>query len=58
MAVEHRRGMRNALEATGRRLGARNGPIDGEGGSVAKELAGVSVVWPLRCAKGGRRVLI
>jgi len=26
--------------------------LDGEGGSVAKELAGVSGVWPLRCAKG------
>ena len=52
MAMEHRCGVRNALEATGRRLGAGNGPIDGEGGSVAKELAGVSVVWPLRCAKG------
>ena len=26
--------------------------LDDEGGSVAKELAGVSVVWPLRCAKG------
>ena len=40
MAVEHRRGVRNALEATGRRLVARNGPIDGEGGSAATELAG------------------
>ena len=40
LAVEHRRGVRNALEATGRRLGAGNGPIDGEGGSAATELAG------------------
>ena len=40
MAVEHRRGMRNALEATGRRLGAGNGPFDGEGRSAATELAG------------------
>ena len=39
MAMEHRRGVRNALEATGRRLGAGNGPIDGEGGSAATELA-------------------
>ena len=40
MAVEHRCGVRNALEATGRRLGAGNGPIDGEGGSAATEFAG------------------
>ena len=41
MAVELRRGVRDALQATGRRLGAGNGPIDGEGGSAASELAGV-----------------
>ena len=40
MAVELRRGVRDALEATGRRLGAGNGPFDGEGGSAATELAG------------------
>ena len=40
LAVEHRRGVRNALEATGRRLGTGNGPLDGEGGSAATELAG------------------
>ena len=40
MAVEHRRGVRNALEATGRRLGDGNGFLDGEGGSAATELAG------------------
>ena len=33
MAVEHRRGVRNALEATGRRLRAGNGLLDGEGDS-------------------------
>ena len=47
MAVEHRRGVRNALEATGRRLGAGNGPLDGEGGSAATELAGACGFWPL-----------
>ena len=40
MAVEHRRGVSNALEATGRRLGAGNWLLDGEGGSAATELAG------------------
>ena len=44
MAVELRRSVRNALEATGRQFGAGNGPLDGEGGSAATELAGV------RCA--------
>jgi len=39
-AVEHRRGVRNALEATGRWLGARTGFLDGEGGSAATEFAG------------------
>ena len=40
MAVEYRRGVRNALEATGRWLGARTGFLDGEDGSVATEFAG------------------
>ena len=40
MTVEHRRGVRNALEATGRWLGARTGFLDGEGGSAATEFAG------------------
>ena len=38
--------------ASERRCGAGKGLLDGEGGSVAKGLAGVSGVWPLRCAKG------
>ena len=40
MTVEHRRGVRNALEATGRWLVARTGFLDGEGGSAATEFAG------------------
>ena len=40
MVVDHRCGVRNALEATGRRLGAGNWLLDGEGGSAATELAG------------------
>ena len=32
--------VRNALEATGRWLGARTGFLDGEGGSAATEFAG------------------
>ena len=40
LAVEHLRGVRNALVATGRWLGARTGFLDGEGGSAATELAG------------------
>ena len=43
LAVEHRRGVRNALEATGRRLGAGNGPLDGEGGSADTDPAGAHV---------------
>ena len=45
MAVEHRRGVRNALEATGRRLGAGNGLLDGGGDSgrrvLPERMAGV-----------------
>ena len=33
MAVEHRRGVRNALEATGRWLGARTGLATARGGA-------------------------
>ena len=33
LAMEHRRGVRNALEATGRRLGARTGFAAGRGGA-------------------------
>ena len=33
LAVEHRRGVRNALEATGRRLGARTGFAAVRGGA-------------------------
>ena len=42
LAVEHRRGVRNALEATGRRLGARTGFTAVRGG------AGSSVNVPTR----------
>ena len=45
-------GMGSPLGYPGRRCGAESMVLDGEGGSVAKELAGVSGVWPLRCAKG------
>ena len=40
LAVEHLRGVRNALVATGRWLGAQTGFLDGEGGSAATEFAG------------------
>ena len=46
------RGTCSPLGYPGRRCGAESMVLDGEGGSVAKELAGVSGVWPLRCAKG------
>ena len=46
------RGTCSPLGYPGRRCGAESMVLDVEGGSVAKELAGVSVVWPLRCAKG------
>ena len=46
------RGTCSPLGYPGRWCGAESMVLDGEGGSVAKELAGVSVVWPLRCAKG------
>ena len=46
-------GMGSPLGYPGRRFGARTGFLDGEGGSAATEFAGVSVVWPLWCAKGG-----
>ena len=39
-AVEHARGTRDSLKATGRWLGARTGFLDGEGGSAATEFAG------------------
>ena len=44
--------MRKPLGYLGRRCGAEGGVLDGEGGSAAKELAGVGVVRLLRCAKG------
>ena len=44
--------MRKPLGYLGRRCGAESGVLDGEGGSAAKELAGVGVVRLLRCAKG------
>ena len=40
LVVDVARGMRKALEATGRWLGARTGFLDGEGGSAATEFAG------------------
>ena len=40
MVVDHRCGVRNALEATGRWLGARTGFLDGEDDSAATEFPG------------------
>ena len=44
--------MRDPLEATGRRLGARSRDLDGDGGWAAMEFAGASVYAKLGLGSG------
>ena len=52
MVQKSERGTCSPLGYPWRWCGAENMVLDGEGGSAAKELAGVGVVRLLRCAKG------